>query len=323
MQYDYLNRLTQISSTSSATNTVSYNYSYNSANQRTRVNLVDGSYWLYQYDSLGQVISASKHWSDETPVAGQQFEYTFDNIGNRTQTQTGGDQNGMNLRLANYYANSLNQLTNRNIPAYVDIKGVSIATNTVTVNGQTAYRKVEYFRDELGMSNSSSALWTNIITAATGQTSVTGNVYVAQEPETFRYDADGNLTNDGRWAYTWDGENRLIGMTVNTNVGPQYQLTFTYDSKGRRIEKIVSTNNGSIYVPESTNNFLYDGWNLVAELNPSGSLICSYMWGSDLSGSAQGAGGVGGLLEVSYYGSSTTNCFPAFDGNGNVMALIN
>ena len=30
-------------------------------------------------------------------------------------------------------------------------------------------------------------------------------------PEDFSYDADGNLTNDGRFAYTWDGENRLVG----------------------------------------------------------------------------------------------------------------
>jgi RHS repeat-associated protein len=43
-----------------------------------------------------------------------------------------------------------------------------------------------------------------------------------------------------------------------------------------------------------------------------------------LSGSLQGAGGVGGLLEVSDYGSSTTtNCFAAFDGNGNLAALVN
>jgi hypothetical protein len=49
----------------------------------------------------------------------------------------------------------------------------------------------------------------------------------------------------------------------------------------------------------------------------------TYVWGSDLSGSMQGAGGVGGLLEVSGYGSATTNCYPAFDGNGHVAALIN
>ncbi len=315
--YDYLNRLTQISS--AASNTVTFNYNYNSANQRVRNALADGSYWVYQYDSLGQVISANKYWSDMTPVAGQQFDYTFDTIGNRTQTQTGGDQNGMNLRIANFHANDLNQLTNRDVPAYVDIKGVSIATNTVTVNGQTAYRKVEYFRDELPANNSSSALWTNILTAATGQNSVTGNIYVAEEPELFRYDPDGNLTNDGRWAYTWDGENRLATMTVNTNVGPQYQLTFAYDSQGRRIQKIVSTNSVAIY----TNKFLYDGWNLVSTLSPSGSLIASYMWGNDLSGSQQGAGGVGGLVEVTYYGASTTNCFLAYDGNGNVAALVN
>jgi RHS repeat-associated protein len=158
---------------------------------------------------------------------------------------------------------------------------------------------------------------------------VTGNVYVAQEPEQFKYDADGNLTNDGRWSYVWDGENRLIQMTVNTNVGPQYSLSFAYDPKGRRIQKTVSTNGVTIY----TDNFLYDSWNLIATLSPSSSLINSFMWGSDLSGSIQGAGlpaiasaaagGVGGLLEMSYYGSSTTNCFPAYDGNGNVTALIN
>jgi RHS repeat-associated protein len=58
-------------------------------------------------------------------------------------------------------------------------------------------------------------------------------------------------------------------------------------------------------------------------LKPNNSPIRTYVWGSDLSGSMQGAGGVGGLLEVSYYGSSMTNCFPAFDGNGNVAALVN
>ena len=43
-----------------------------------------------------------------------------------------------------------------------------------------------------------------------------------------------------------------------------------------------------------------------------------------MSGSMQGAGGVGGLIEVSYYGgTNTTNCFVGFDGNGNVSTLVN
>jgi RHS repeat-associated protein len=318
-QYDYLNRLTSISSVGGASSAspISFNYNYNPANQRTKDTLADSSYWIYGYDSLGQVTNGCKFFADGTPVAGQQFDYTFDTIGNRVQTQSGGDQTGANLRVANYSANNLNQITQRDVPGDVDVMGASILTNAVTVNGQTAYRKQEYFRQQLGVNNSSSALWTNMIVS--GGQSVTGNVYVARTPEQFSYDADGNLTNDGRWAYTWDAENQLVKMTVNTNVGPQYQLAFAYDSKGRRIQKIVATNSVGIY----TNNFLYDGGNLVAEVAPNDSLIRSYVWGNDLAGSIQSAGGVGGLLEVSYYGSTTTNCFVANDGNGNVSALIN
>ena len=321
-QFDYLNRLTQISSAPSGSyiQPLAFNYNYNPANQRTKDTLADGSYWIYAYDSLGQVTNGCKFFADGTPVAGQQFDYLFDTIGNRTQTKAGGDASGANLRTANYTNNSLNQITSRDVPGFVDVKGASILTNAVKVNGLTAYRKEEYFRQELTNNNLSSALWTNIIVS--GGQSVTGHVYLAKEPEVFGYDLDGNLTNDGRFTYTWDGENRLVDLTSLTNapVGSKVKLDFAYDSKGRRIQKIVSTNNGSAYVAQSTNNFLYDGWNLVAELNPNNSLIRSYVWGTDLSGSQQGAGGVGGLLEVSYSG---TNCFPAFDGNGNVMALVN
>jgi len=326
-QYDCLNRLTQISSVGGASSAspISFNYNYNNANQRVRNNLADSSCWIYQYDALGQVTNGCKYFYDGTPVAGQQFGYLFDDIGNRRQTKTGGDASGSSLRLANYTNNLLNQITSRDVPPYVDVKGVSIATNTVTVNSQTAYRKWEYFRTELAPNNSSTALWTNIIVAATGQTSVTGNVFMAQTPETFSYDADGNLTNDGRWTYTWDAENRLINLTslANAPAGSKLKLDFAYDAQGRRIQKIVSTNNGSIYVPQYTNRFVYDGWNLIAILNPQSSILASFTWGNDLSGSSQGAGGEGGLLEVSYHGASTTNCFAAYDGNGNVAVLVN
>jgi len=61
--------------------------------------------------------------------------------------------------------------------------------------------------------------------------------------------------------------------------------------------------------------------------------VRTYVWGTDLSGSMQGAGlpapqpsrqagGVGGLVKLTYYGGTTTNAFVAYDGNGNVSALI-
>jgi len=316
-QYDLLNRLTGISSAGSAgvSPASSFNYQYNQAYQRTLATTADNSHWVYQYDSLGQVISGKKYWVDGTLVPGQQFGYQFDDIGNRQQTTAGGDQSGAGLRPANYTVNNLNQITARDYPGTNDVIGAALATNGVTVNGQTAWRKGEYFWATVKSNNTAAAQWENIKVASGGVTN-NGNLFVPKTPELFSYDADGNLTNDGHWAYVWDAENRLVQMTVNTNVGPQYQLTFAYDAKGRRIQKLVATNGVAL----STNNFLYDGWNLIATLSPNSQLLSAYTWGTDLSGSMQGAGGVGGLLEVS---CGTTNCFPAFDGNGNVMALVN
>ena len=157
-----------------------------------------------------------------------------------------------------------------------------------------------------------------------GQTE-TGKVFVAPSTETFAHDADGNLTSDGRWTYSWDGENRLVQMIRDSDspTGARQKLVFEYDQQGRRIRKQFYTyNNG--WKEQTDTIFLYDGWNLLAELNANGSntRVRTYVWGTDLSGSMQGAGGVGGLLKLTYYGTSTTNAFVAYDGNGNVTALI-
>ena len=206
--------------------------------------------------------------------------------------------------------------------------GLSFATNTVTVGGQTAYRKGEYFRKELSVDNSSAPVWQSVTVAATGQTSVSGNEFVPKTPEIFSYDADGNLTNDGRWTYIWDAENRLVRMNNNSNVpdGAKMTLNFAYDSKGRRISKTVSNWVSGAWALASDTRFAYDGWNLIATLNSQLSTINSFLWGLDLSGSRQGAGGVGGLLAItdqSTINNQPSTHFAAFDANGNVTALVN
>jgi RHS repeat-associated protein len=157
---------------------------------------------------------------------------------------------------------------------------------------------------------------------APGQSNVSGGAYLAQTPETNSYDADGNLTRDGRWTYTWDAENRLISMTSlpNAPLASQYSLSFAYDYMGRRIQKIVSTNSASGYVPQYTNVYVYDGWNLIGVLTPQSAVVASMMWGLDLSGSLQGAGGVGGLLAENLAGNGAQ--FVVYDGAGNVSALV-
>jgi RHS repeat-associated protein len=332
-QHDYLNRLTQISTVDGGQQTLdSHSYGYNSANQRIRRTLPDTSYWVYTNDSLGQVISGKRYRPDASPVAGQQFEYVFDDIGNRKSTGAGGDQNGGNLRSATYSANSLNQYTSRTVPGYVSSLGTANVSAKVTLwadggSYAQATRQGNYFWTELPMDNTSHALWvtlTNIAALASNPDKVAktiGHQFLPYSQEQFSYDADGNLTQDGHWIYGWDAENRLVSLTPSTSYAPQVSLKFEYDSQGRRIRKQVWPN--TTWSGNATNDlrFVYDGWNLLAELNTQNSALRTYTWGLDLSGSPQGAGGVGGLLFIRDLPSAIWYC-PAFDGSGNVSALI-
>jgi RHS repeat-associated protein len=106
------------------------------------------------------------------------------------------------------------------------------------------------------------------------------------------------------FTYTWDCENRLIGVSSNGSEIASYK----YDYMGRRYEKAV---NGI------TNNFVYDGWAMIQEESLAG--VNSYVYGLDLSGALQGAGTIGGLLVANLDG---TNAFFCFDANGNVTDLV-
>jgi RHS repeat-associated protein len=297
----------------------------------SREGLAGGSYWVYEYDRLGQVVRGRRYWSDGTPVAGQQFEYGFDDIGNRKVSRRGGDGNGWNLRESLYSANLLNQYSQRTVPGYVDILGVAFATNLVYVNSQIANRKGEYFWKELSMNNTTGSVWQPVTVTATGLTTVTGNVFVARTPEVFSYDLDGNMTSDGRWNYTWDAENRLIMVESrpDTPSGSWRRIEWTYDALGRRIQQVtlIWTNN-AWFVVENL-KFVSDpmlfGRHIV-ELNATNNaLVRSYVWGLDLSGTMDGAGGVGGLAWVTLHtasGSASGTHFVCYDGNGNIVSLV-
>ncbi len=330
--FDYLSRLIWIGSTPSADGVVSFTYGYNSANQRVGVTNADSSRWAYNYDKLGQVTNGNKFWSDGTAVLGQQFGYLFDDIGNRKTVVSGGDANGSNKRTQTYGANVLNQYTQRAVPGYLDIIGSATNPATVTVNNTATSRKADYYRAEVSVLNSGAAVWqpiTNVAVLASGTndyvTNWTGNVFVPPTPERFTFDLDGNQTSDGRWTNRWDGENRLLSMTSHANapVASRLSLSFAYDSQSRRISKVVSNWTGSAWVKLSEQRFIYDGWNLLAISDANNTVLYSFHWGTDLSGSMQGAGGVGGLISMTVHsGVWAGTYFYAFDGNGNVAALI-
>ncbi|MBK8915407.1 MAG: RHS repeat-associated core domain-containing protein [Phycisphaerales bacterium] len=134
------------------------------------------------------------------------------------------------------------------------------------------------------------------------------------------------------------------------------RVEFRYDYLGRRVEKAVferEAGSPGSWEQLSRRRFVYDGWNLIEELNlpTSGdpTVLRQYTWGFDLGGQsgnatagsgnssasslhgAGGAGGIGGLLSV-YDTNGTTTGENAtsddksyvflYDANGNVGQLV-
>jgi len=337
--WDKFNRLGAVASEVSGAPVAVHAYQYNPAGQRAAVTNVDNAFWVYTYDSLGQVTSGKKYFQDGTPVAGQQFEYGFDDIGNRKTAAAGGDAAGQNLRQQRYTANLLNQYTERRNPQSFGILGSANADATVTVWGPDgahaqAIRQGEHFYGEVAVSNYPGPVWlktTNTafmyVNDAELWTNTTGKALVPPTPQGYTHDLDGNLTADGLWTRTWNAENRVLTVeSVSALPGDaKKREAWTYLPDGRWIERIVSTNNGSGYYPALTNRYVWDGQVLLAILDHANGLVMSFMRGLDLSGSVQGAGGVGGVLAVNF-SPSTLNPQPSthvvcYDGNGNVVGL--
>jgi len=324
--WEFGSRLGAILNQAGSTMVSSHGYQYDSMNRRTRASLEDGSYWQYDYNDRNELTGARRYWPDMYPASGQQFGYGYDNIGNRQSASSGGDVTGGNLRTTTYTANNLNQYTAVTTPGFEDIVGLALATDTVTVNSGATDRKGEYFHGEITVANSSSPVW-QAVTVSSGGVSSNGGFVFPKNNQSMTYDLDGNLTFDGTWTYEWDGENRLKTMTM-TNVSgtpnaQRKQLEFAYDYMNRRVQKVVSTWSGTAFTSPVTNQFVYDGWNLLAELDVSHSALRTYMWGQDLSGTMGKAGGIGGLLLVADHVPATdTYHFVGYDGNGNVTALV-
>ncbi|MDT9293261.1 MAG: hypothetical protein P5698_25660, partial [Limnospira sp. PMC 1295.21] len=119
-------------------------------------------------------------------------------------------------------------------------------------------------------------------------------------------------------------ENQLVRQTHRDDITltplVRTRISYTYDSQGRRVKRVISRWDTveEAFFPEETLLFLWDGWNLIAEIKNDHTPVRTYTWGLDLSGSMQGAGGVGGLLSVKIHDGNHT-VLPYYDGNGNVM----
>ena len=129
----------------------------------------------------------------------------------------------------------------------------------------------------------------------------------------YQYDSEGNLTNDSKFAYTWNNENRLV--EVKEEKSGSSVMKCRYDGQGRRRERITYSDGVA-----TTNRYVYHGWAVLAVLDGQNNTLETYTHGIDLSGSMGGAGGIGGILSMSVVsGLQSTVYYYHYDAQGNVI----
>ncbi|MCC5808474.1 MAG: RHS repeat-associated core domain-containing protein [Opitutales bacterium] len=97
-----------------------------------------------------------------------------------------------------------------------------------------------------------------------------------------------------------------------------------YDYRGRRVEQRYSRTVDSVMTEQWTRRYLYDGFQLIAEIDASDGVsglpvTSTYFWGYDISHTLGGAGGIGGLLLIDHDGD---RYLPGYDSRGNVVVLL-
>jgi RHS repeat-associated protein len=113
---------------------------------------------------------------------------------------------------------------------------------------------------------------------------------------TLSYDLNGNLTNHAGHIFTYDDENRLTAWSQGMPTIGALGTTFAYDGLGRLRSRGEFVGDGSQYVLQSVVNYLYDGKRVIQERDGNNNPVICYTRGLDLSGTLEGAGGIGGLL---------------------------
>ena len=227
-------------------------YTYDAANNMLGRNYSNGTTSSYTYNA-DNWLTGIAHQNPST-FAG--FTYTYDNEGNR-----------------------LNELKTPNT-SQSECYGYDTTYRLISYQSGTpgspgpcpvaspAPTQTSYTLDPLGNWNSKT---TNGVTQTRVHNTVNEITQINSTPLT--YDNDGDLANDGTYAYQYDEEHRLtemmgIGASV---VAGQYQ----YDALGRRVQKITDPAGTAV-----TTLYFYDNTRIVEEQNSGGATQATYVYGN-------------------------------------------
>ncbi|MES3030935.1 MAG: RHS repeat-associated core domain-containing protein [Patescibacteria group bacterium] len=300
----------------------SQEYLFSLSGQRTNLLRQSGDRISYLYDPAGQLTRATAKESGGTDRLHEQFGYRYDTAGS-LHIKTNG---AMEQTFDN---NSLNQVTENGTGGDLTVAGMILGTPTsVSVNGNLAdlYADHSFARRE-NWSGGSINAFSATAQDALGRVDTHSITLFLDDAPGYDYDLNGNMVRGGRKHFTYDDENQLTQVVV-TN---QTKSEFVYDGKKRRRVRKEYAWTGMWHQTLEV-RYLYDVNLVVQERHFEGAVPTSfpqrtvtYTRGPDLSGSWQGAGGIGGMLARSEHSTITSSLSTVFyhaDMVGNVTSLV-
>lgn len=287
-------------------------YAYNSSSKRLQTITVNGLTFTYQYlpdSNQLQSISAGGVVTTFTPDTADKSR-----LGGITVYGSGDDQP---LYQSSYQYNQLDQITSADV------------TQTVAGDGGSTALRTDNLVYTYGTGPTDNGSDANSLTQVTDNCTTTesyaydgvgnfegtslGSVNRLNQYANLTYNARGDVTNDGTYAYTYDANDRMISVTPHDTT--QSKLTYGYDSQGRRTWKDVYEWDDAApggWVLSYSRHYVYDGTSLVGELDQNNTLLTGYTWGAN-----------GQLLAVTDYTQSTPKTYVSvIDTSGNTALLV-
>ena len=283
-------------------------YAYDASGNRIFMAYPDGYSLNYEYDAANRLIRISDAGGNtivayEYDVAGRRTRRT---LGNGTYTTYEYDDLDRLTLLVNYSPGDAVQ--SRFAYTY---NAAGIRTSMTTVEGVHNYtyddtyqltgtvypdsRTVDYTFDEVG--NRSSVTDNG---AATNYTTNQLDQYTQVGTETLGYDVNGSLTtrtlDTSVISYGWDEDDRLVSVDRDG-----VHIDYRYDHQGRLVAKTLG---------EQETRYLWDGMDLIAEMNSTGQVVKRYIYGASIN-------------EVALVITSSANCWTQQDGLGSVVGTTN
>jgi RHS repeat-associated protein len=274
--YNKMNRVTTV--TDVFGQIVDYNYDPNG--NRTRLSVNSVTLETYRYDAIDRVTKI-------LDAANAAFTFDYDSTSKLIE------QKAPNAVRTTYQYDGLDRLTRitaaRGISTIADFQYQFNNANSISqmVDSAGTHAYNYDFADRLTTATHSSSFSENYSYDSVGNRSASQfsstysyqrfNRLLSTATAAYVYDANGNLISKtdstGTTQYSWDFENRLRQVTLpNGNV-----ISYKFDPLGRRIERVA--NLVSPLPVYSTTRFVYDGGEVVRDLDGNGAKLADYLNG--------------------------------------------